>query len=119
MGFSRQEYWSGLPFPSPGDLPNPGIEPGSSALEAYALTSEPPGKPPTDPSLPEMLCPSGSPPKASGATASPITLALKILLQTYLIPLEVGSICLWTETDPGHEGIQVGPGLSQQQVEEC
>ena len=44
MGFSRQEYWSGLPFPSPGDLPNPGIEPGSPALEADALTSEPPGK---------------------------------------------------------------------------
>ena len=43
--FSRQEYWSGLPFPSPGDLPNPGIEPGSPALEADALTSEPPGKP--------------------------------------------------------------------------
>ena len=40
MGFSRQEYWSGLPFPSPGDLPNPGIEPGSPALEADALTSE-------------------------------------------------------------------------------
>ena len=33
MGFSRQEYWSGLPFPTPGDLPNPGIEPGSPALE--------------------------------------------------------------------------------------
>ena len=46
MGFSRQEYWSGLPFPSPGDLPDPGIEPGSPALEADALTSEPPGKPP-------------------------------------------------------------------------
>ena len=45
MGFSRQEYWSGLPFPSPGDLPNPGIEPGSPSLEADALTSEPPGKP--------------------------------------------------------------------------
>ena len=45
MGFSRHEYWSGLPFPSPGDLPNPGIEPGSPALEADALTSEPPGKP--------------------------------------------------------------------------
>ena len=45
MGFSRQEYWSGLPFPSPGDLPNPGIEPGSPALEADALSSEPPGKP--------------------------------------------------------------------------
>ena len=45
MGFSRQEYWSGLPFPSPGDIPDPGIEPGSPALEADALTSEPPGKP--------------------------------------------------------------------------
>ena len=45
MGFSRQEYWSGLPFPSPGDLPDPRIKPGSLALEADALTSEPPGKP--------------------------------------------------------------------------
>ena len=44
MGFSRQEYWSGLPFPSPGDLPDPGIKPGSPALEADALTFEPPGK---------------------------------------------------------------------------
>ena len=43
MGFSRQEYWSGLPFPSPGDLPDPGIEPGSPALGADAFTSEPPG----------------------------------------------------------------------------
>ena len=40
MGFSRQEYWSGLPFPSPGDLPYPGIEPRSPALQADALTSE-------------------------------------------------------------------------------
>ena len=45
MGFSRQEYWSGLPFPSPGDLPNPGIKPRSPALQADALPSEPPGKP--------------------------------------------------------------------------
>ena len=45
VGFSRQEYWSGLPFPSPGNLPNPGIEPGSPAFQADALTSEPPGKP--------------------------------------------------------------------------
>ena len=45
MGFSRQEYWNGLPLPSPGDLPNPGIKPGSPALQADALTSEPPGKP--------------------------------------------------------------------------
>ena len=43
MGFSRQEYWSGLPFPSPGDLLNPGIEPRSPALQADTLTSEPPG----------------------------------------------------------------------------
>ena len=41
MGFSRQEYWSGLPYPSPGDLPNPGIEPGSPALQADSLPSEP------------------------------------------------------------------------------
>ena len=49
MGFSRQEYWSGLPLPSPGYLPNPGIKPRSPALQADALTSEPPGKP-------EVLC---------------------------------------------------------------
>ena len=45
MGFYGQEYWSGLPFPSPGDLPNSGIEPRSPAFQADALTSEPPGKP--------------------------------------------------------------------------
>ena len=45
MGFSRQEYWSVLPFPSPGDLPNPGIQPGSPSLQADSLLSEPPGKP--------------------------------------------------------------------------
>ena len=45
MGFSRQEFWSGLPFPSPGDLPDPEIEPRSLALQADALLSEPPGKP--------------------------------------------------------------------------
>ena len=45
MGFSGQEYWSGLPFPSPEDLLDPGIEPGSPVLEADALTSEPPWKP--------------------------------------------------------------------------
>ena len=46
MEFSRQEYWSGLPFPSPGDLPNPGAEPGSPALQTDSSPSEPPGKPP-------------------------------------------------------------------------
>ena len=43
--FSGQEYWSGLPFPSPGDFPSPGIKPRSSALEVGSLPSEPPGKP--------------------------------------------------------------------------
>ena len=48
--FSRHEYWSGLSFPSPGDLPDPGVEPGSPALKADSLPSEPPGKP-------HILCP--------------------------------------------------------------
>ena len=45
MEFSRQEYWSGLSFPSPGDLPKPGIKPGSPRLQADSLLSEPPGNP--------------------------------------------------------------------------
>ena len=44
MEFSRQEHWSGLPFPSPRDLPDPGIEPQSPALQAHSLPTEPPGK---------------------------------------------------------------------------
>ena len=44
MGFSRQENWSGLPFPSPGDLPDPGIKPRSPALQADSKPSEPQGK---------------------------------------------------------------------------
>ena len=45
MEFSRQEYWSGLPFPSPEDLRDPGVEPGPPALQADSLPSEAPGKP--------------------------------------------------------------------------
>ena len=45
MEFSRSEYWSGYPFPSPGDLPNPGIEPKSPTLQADSLPAEPQGKP--------------------------------------------------------------------------
>ena len=45
MEFSRQEYWSGLPFPSPGYLPNSGIKPGSPTMQADTLPSKPPGKP--------------------------------------------------------------------------
>ena len=56
MGFSGQEYRSGLPFPTPGDLPDPGIEPKSLALQADALTSEPLGPP---------LCQSANPPDIS------------------------------------------------------
>ena len=44
IGFSRQEYWSGLPFPSPGDLPDSGIKHGSPALQTDSLPPEPPGK---------------------------------------------------------------------------
>ena len=56
MGFSREEYWSGLPFPPPGDLPDPGIEPMSPVSPALAggcFTTEPPGKP--HPSVTETL----------------------------------------------------------------
>ena len=45
MEFSREEYWSGLPYPSPGDLPHPQIKPGSPALQADTVPSGPPGKP--------------------------------------------------------------------------
>ena len=48
VGFPRQEYWNGLPFPSPGGLPDPGIEPESPALAGDLFTTEPPGKPPLD-----------------------------------------------------------------------
>ena len=48
MEFARQEYWSGLPFPSPGDLPKPWIDAGSPALQGNALPSEPSGEPPCE-----------------------------------------------------------------------
>ena len=51
MGFSRKEYWSGLPFPSLGDLPHPGIESASLALADGFFTSEPPEKPISNPAL--------------------------------------------------------------------
>ena len=90
MGFSRQEYWSGVPFSSPGDLPAPGIEPGSSALEADALTSEPPGKP-----LGEDLNLLGQPPgsafqrQAVGGKKPSLLLPRKRL----------GELELWNQTD--------------------
>ena len=60
MGFSRQEYWSGLPFPSPGDLPNPGIKPEPPALQVDSLPAEPLGwnsrkKKPPNAATPQMI----------------------------------------------------------------
>ena len=55
MEFFRQEYWSGKPFPSPGDLPNPGTEPSAPALQADSLPSEPPGKPKVYSSSPKFF----------------------------------------------------------------
>ena len=54
MEFSRPEYWNGQPFPSPGDLPNPGIEPRSPTLQVDSLPAEPPGKPQMVKNLPAM-----------------------------------------------------------------
>ena len=66
MEFSRQEYWSGLAFPSPGDLPDSGIKPGSPALQGDSLTSEPPGKEvkgqKEEKKKPSLFCPSVSSP---------------------------------------------------------
>ena len=58
MGFSRQEYWSGLPYPAPADLPDPGIEPWSPTLQTDSLPSEPPGKPGANPAQ-KQACPQG------------------------------------------------------------
>ena len=59
MEFSRQEYWSGLPFPTPGNLPDPEIKPGSPELQAGFLLSEPPGKLPLG--ICRYWCPPGPP----------------------------------------------------------
>ena len=75
MGFSRQECWSGLPFLSPGDLPDPGIEPGSPALQADALSSEPPGKP-----LVTKACPIIATP---WTVARPAPLSMRLSRQEY------------------------------------
>ena len=74
-GFSRQEYWSGLPFPSPGHLPNPGIEPGSPALQAVALPSELLGK-----SKVIQLCPT---------LCDPMDYTVHGILQTRILELSI------------------------------
>ena len=69
MEFPRQEYWSGLPFPSPGHLPNPGIKPGSPTLQADSLPCEPPGKPET--SSVQALAPFSETPPSRMPSSSP------------------------------------------------
>ena len=71
MGFFRQEYWSGLRFPSPGDLPNPGMEPSSPALQADSLPSEPQGKPNLKLSLLKMQLPWNPIPRSFRTGGSP------------------------------------------------
>ena len=91
MGFPRQEYWSGLPFPSPGALPDPEIEPGSPALQADTLPSESPGKPLETPS--ELLdC--NRTPRALRVTALPLRYqCIVIQIYTSTLTLQV-SLCL-------------------------
>ena len=70
MVFSRQEYWSGLPCPLPGDLPNPGIKPRSPILQANSLPPEPPGKPKnTAVGSPSLLRRSSQPRNQTGSPA--------------------------------------------------
>ena len=97
MGFSRQEYCSGLSFPSPGDLPDPGIKPRSPALEADALTSEP--QPwvclcplPLEP--PFHLLPSPTPSRSSQSTGLK-SLHHKYLLFNYSNPRRSKVSCIW------------------------
>ena len=92
MGFSRQEYWSGLPFPSPGDLLDPRIEAGSPALEADALTSESPAKPTTN--LDSIL------------KSRDITLSTKVrLVKAMVFPVVMYGCESWTIKKAEHQRI--------------
>ncbi|CAI9153348.1 unnamed protein product [Rangifer tarandus platyrhynchus] len=93
MEFSRQEYWSGLPFPSPGDLPDPGIEPRSPTLQADASLSEPPGKlalcDSMDCNPPGFFAPGDSPSKYTGVGCHAL---LQVIFLTQ--GLNLGLLCL-------------------------
>ena len=73
MGFCRQEYWSGLPWPPPEDLPDPGIEPGFPELQADSLLSEPPGKPRATPKKTGVLLVRKNGRKDNRCTASSVS----------------------------------------------
>jgi len=84
MGFSRQEYWSGVPFPAPGDLPDPGIEPGSPALQALPSELRCYGLEPT-----RLLCPRDSPGKNTGVDCHALLQGIFPIqgLDPHLLPL--------------------------------
>ena len=84
MEFSRQEYWSELPFPSPGDFPNPGIEPQSPELQADALLSEPPGKPSVQFSSFTQSCPTLFNPMNRSMPGPPVHPQLPEFTQTHV-----------------------------------
>ena len=84
MEFSRQEYWSELPFPSPGDFPNPGIEPQSPELQADALLSEPPGKPSVQFSSFTQSCPTLCNPMNRSMPGPPVHYQLPEFTQTHV-----------------------------------
>ena len=79
MGFSKQEYWSGLPFPSPGDLPDPGIEPRSPALQTDALPTEQQEKP----AVSELSC------SVVSDSATPWTAALQAFLSIGILQARI------------------------------
>ena len=81
MEFSRQEYWSGEPFPSPGDLPNPGIEPRSPTLRVDSLPAEPPGRPAC---VYVCICSSTTPSKIQVLSIAPETFSFQQLPPTHI-----------------------------------
>ena len=104
LGFSRQEDWSGLPFPSPGDLPNTGIEPRSPALQADALPSEPPGK--------------SSFPKENKSWIFIGKIDVKAEPPT-LCPHDGKSWLTWKDPDTGKDWRQKEKGMIEDEMVEC
>ena len=97
MGFSRQEYWVGLPCPPPGDLPNPGVEPGSPTLQADSLPSEPPG---TIAQRWIQACPGHLTPLGSETASQPHPGQYHLLWSSSPLQLNTLSYCLLRTTRP-------------------
>ena len=103
MGFPRQEYWSGLPFPSPGDLPDPGIKPWSPALQADSLPSEPQGSPKKSYYLSEAPCR-----ETRGRTTWRPQREKEVLVRNKTRPFVLATQCPRTNEPPvfPHQGIK-------------